>query len=369
MNKAKTEAAQAVDFSQIRYAQVWEDADILLDALDIREGSTCVSICSAGDNVLAMLVRDPACVYAVDLNPAQLHCLSLRIAAFRCLKHDELLELIGSRKSSRREQLYNQCRSELADDTRAFWDHMPDQIRAGIGNAGKFERYFRTFQTWILPMVHPSSRVNALLQSKRRHERVRFYEQQWNHWRWRLLFRLFFSRTVMGRFGRDPAFFKYVEGSVADRILERTRYALTELDTAHNPYLQWILKGRHTSALPLYLREEHFETIRKNSDRIETRLCTLEELCEELPKRTISAFNLSDIFEYMSEINTENLLSHLLRISRNGCRFAYWNMLAPRSRPLSLSEKLEPMDALAKRLFAQDKAFFYSRFVVEEATL
>jgi S-adenosylmethionine:diacylglycerol 3-amino-3-carboxypropyl transferase len=32
----RSEAATRADFSQIRYAQCWEDADVLLDALDIR---------------------------------------------------------------------------------------------------------------------------------------------------------------------------------------------------------------------------------------------------------------------------------------------------------------------------------------------
>ena len=37
MNEAKTEAAQSVDFNHIRYAQVWEDADILLYMVEIGE--------------------------------------------------------------------------------------------------------------------------------------------------------------------------------------------------------------------------------------------------------------------------------------------------------------------------------------------
>jgi S-adenosylmethionine-diacylglycerol 3-amino-3-carboxypropyl transferase len=41
-------------------------------------------------------------------------------------------------------------------------------------------------------------------------------------------------------------------------------------------------------------------------------------------------------------------------------------MLAPRSRPESLAMRFRPLDELARELFAQDKAFFYSRFVVEE---
>ena len=92
-----SEAAANADFSQIRYAQCWEDADVLLDALEVQAGDTCLSIASAGDNSLALLTRDPARVVALDLNPSQLACLELRVAAYRELDHPALLELIGSR--------------------------------------------------------------------------------------------------------------------------------------------------------------------------------------------------------------------------------------------------------------------------------
>jgi S-adenosylmethionine-diacylglycerol 3-amino-3-carboxypropyl transferase len=41
-------------------------------------------------------------------------------------------------------------------------------------------------------------------------------------------------------------------------------------------------------------------------------------------------------------------------------------MLAPRQAPASLQDKIYSHPELSKRLFAQDKAFFYSAFVVEE---
>jgi S-adenosylmethionine-diacylglycerol 3-amino-3-carboxypropyl transferase len=41
-------------------------------------------------------------------------------------------------------------------------------------------------------------------------------------------------------------------------------------------------------------------------------------------------------------------------------------MLAPRSRPESMAERLLSHDDEAARLFEEDRAFFYSRFVVEE---
>src|SRR5260370_2898809 len=100
--RMSTEVAAKADFSAIRYAQCWEDADVLLEALDVQPGHVCVSIASAGDNTLALLARRPERVIAVDLNPAQLACLELRVAAYRELNHEGLLELIGSRPSHRR---------------------------------------------------------------------------------------------------------------------------------------------------------------------------------------------------------------------------------------------------------------------------
>src|SRR5438093_13196 len=117
-----SELADRVDFSGLRYAQCWEDADTLLEALDVRHGDDCLSIASAGDNTLALLTRHPARVLAVDLSPAQLACLELRVAAYRALSHPELLELLGSTPSARRKVLYGRCRPLLSPAARAFWD-------------------------------------------------------------------------------------------------------------------------------------------------------------------------------------------------------------------------------------------------------
>lgn len=361
----QTEAATRADFSRVRYAQVWEDADILLAALDVQPTDTVVSIASAGDNALALLGAGAARVVALDLNPAQLACLALRVAAYRELEHAELLELIGSRPSARRDALYRRCRPQLAPNVQAFWDAQSALIADGIGSAGKFENYFRLFRERVLPLVHRRDTVRALLEPRGPAERERFYRERWDTWRWRLLFRVFFSRFMMGRLGRDPAFFKYVEGSVAERILARTRHALVELDPAANPYLHWILTGTHGTALPWALRAENFERIRSRLDRLEWHELTLEAFLAQ-NRGPVDKFNLSDIFEYMSAENTAALLARLADASRPGGRLAYWNMLAPRCRPESLAERLRPRPNLAAPLFAQDKAFFYSAFIVEE---
>jgi len=362
----QSEAAQHADFSEIRYAQCWEDADILLEGLAIQPGDTCVSIASAGDNSLALLAQGAGRVIALDLSPAQLACLELRAAAYRELAHMELLEMIGSRPSTRRSALYRRCRPLLAPETRAFWDAHSAEVEAGIGSAGKFERYFKLFREKVMPLVHSRAVIERLLAGGDTMSRERFYRETWNNWRWRLLFYIFFSRAMMGRLGRDPSFFRYVEGSVADRILARTRHALTSLNPADNPYLQWILTGRHPTALPFALRLENYEKIRAGLDRLEWYCLPLEEFLEREGAASVDRFNLSDIFEYMSEENYHRLLEHICRAGRHGGRLAYWNMLAPRHRPAVLAERLRPLDDLSQRLFLQDKAFFYSDFVIEE---
>ena len=158
-----SEAAAHADFSAIRYAQCWEDADILLEGLKIQTGDTCLSIASAGDNSLAMLAKGAGRVIALDLNPSQLACLELRVAAYRELTHPELLELIGSVPSLRRPELYRRCRPLLKAEVRAFWDAHSLEVDAGIGGAGKFERYFSLFRERIMPLVHSSACIELLL--------------------------------------------------------------------------------------------------------------------------------------------------------------------------------------------------------------
>ena len=358
---------ESADWSVLRYAAVWEDADVLLAALDVRPGDRVASVCSAGDNALALLTRGPAEVVAFDLSPAQLACLGLRVAAYRALDHAALLELLGARPSSRRGELYTACRGIMSEEHRGFWDARPAAVRAGVTSAGKFEGYFRLFRRWVLPLVHNRRRRAELLRAKPREERGRFYREVWDNRRWRLMFRLFFGRRAMGRLGRDPSFFAHVgdTADVAGGILRRAEHALTALEPAENPYLHMILTGRPGDALPLVWRPEHFEMIRANLGRLTIRRASLGEIASSGGR--FDGWNLSDVFEYMPPNVYERELSTVADATVPGGRLAYWNMAADRTRPASLANRLRPLDELAARLHEQDKAFFYKRLVIEEA--
>src|SRR5262245_29322427 len=134
---AEVALRERVSFQFVRYANVWEDADILCEALaPVAAGGRLLSIASAGDNTLALLTLDPAEVIAVDLSPAQLACLELRLAAFRHLADPELLAFLGMARSSDRLATYRSLRRELGDAARAFWDANEGAVARGVIHAG-----------------------------------------------------------------------------------------------------------------------------------------------------------------------------------------------------------------------------------------
>lgn len=360
------DVARRVPFDRIRYANCWEDSALLVEALRPAPGRRVLSIASAGDNSLHLLSHG-AEVVAVDLSRSQLACVELRVAAVCRLTDREALGFLGFHAAADRSAVYAGLRDELSPAARAFWDANPGLIAAGVVHAGKFERYFRLFRTRVMPCIHRRRTVEALLQRRDQPAREQFYATQWNNRRWRWLFRIFFSRFVMGRLGRDPEFFRYVEGSVADRILARTRYALTKLEPHSNPYLRYILTGQFEGAMPDWTRPEVLAGIRRHAGRLTLHHGGVEEAAERYGAEGFDGFNLSDIFEYLGEPAVERLYGKLLDRARPGARLAYWNMLAPRRCPEAFGDRVRPLDGLATQLFERDRAFFYSAFRVEEA--
>jgi S-adenosylmethionine-diacylglycerol 3-amino-3-carboxypropyl transferase len=362
----RSEIAARVDFSRIRYAQCWEDADVLLEALAIEPGDRCFSVCSGGDNSLSMLSRGPGEVLAVDLSAAQTACLKLKIAGFRVLPHAELLELAGIAPSARRAVLYQRLRGALPPDARRYWDANIKTLERGLASSGRFETYLALFRRWVLPLVHSRACREKLFVPRSAAERRAWYDTVWDNRRWRALFRLFFSRPVLGRLGRDPAFFTYVEGGAAAPLLRRAEHGLVDLDPSRNPYLQWIGFGRHRTALPHVWRPENFAPIRDHVDRLRVEVASVEDALAAAADASIDRFNLSDIFEYLSPGACEAVFDDVARSGRRGGRIVYWNLLAPRRRPERLAGRLRALDDSSRTLHERAATFFYGALHVDE---
>ena len=91
----------------------------------------------------------------------------------------------------------------------------------------------------------------------------------------------------------------------------------------------------------------------------------MERVLDSARVERIDGINFSNIFEYMSADAHRSLLSSLLPRLSKGARMAYWNMIVPRRGAALLPETIRRR-AESDLLFAQDKAFFYRDFVVDE---
>lgn len=212
-----------VDFSLIRYSQCWEDTEVLLESLNIQENDICFGILSAGDNVFSMLAENPKKVVALDISFPQIALAKLKKEVFNSLSYEEMLEFMGVIKSDKRVEIYDRIRENLDKEVKEYWDFNKEAIEKGIIHTGKFEKFFKIFREKILPFVHSKKRVEKLLEKKSRQERTEYYDKHWNNFRWKLMFKLFFSKYIVGKLGRDKEFFRYAEKNISEEMKERSR--------------------------------------------------------------------------------------------------------------------------------------------------
>ena len=373
-----------VDFSLIRYSQCWEDTEVLLESLNIQENDICFGILSAGDNVFSMLAENPKKVVALDISFPQIALAKLKKEVFNSLSYEEMLEFMGVMKSDKRIEIYDRIKENLDKEVKEYWDFNKEAIQKGIIHAGKFEKFFKIFREKILPFVHSKKRIEKLLEKKSRQERIEYYDKYWNNFRWKLMFKLFFSKYIVGKLGRDKEFFRYAEKNISEEMKERSRYALCEQNPYENPYINYILTGNYRKdCLPYFLRKENFDKIRKNLHKVEILQSSVEEYLDQIDFK-IDKFNLSDIFEYMSAENYSKLMGKIYDNAENNALLAYWNLIVERnSEKLDYKKtdseiavtgketnvngkKYERMKELDKKLHEKDMTFFYTDFVVEK---
>ena len=167
----------------------------------------------------------------------------------------------------------------------------------------------------------------------------------------------------------DKAFFKELEESFSfgDHFEQTIKQVFVRFSLEENSFLHYIVFGNYSlSCLPVYLREEHFETVRNRLNRIEIVEGDCLQYFTKLPDNTISKFNFTNIFEWMPRELFNKILQESIRIARNRSVVTYRNLLVPRSRPDYLSRFISENHEEAEKLHAEDKSFMYRKYVVEE---
>lgn len=352
---------------RIHYAQCWEDPKTLTQALEITPEDDVVSIASGGDNSFALLLSNPRSLTAVDMNPAQIYLVELKMRAIQKLDYDDFVGFVGARPCRNRLQLYFYLRPRLSQEAREYWDGQTENLLSGIIHCGKFEQYFSLFRRIVLPLIHSQKTVQRLLSASSLDQQRTFYEKVWNSRRWRWLFRLFFGKFLLGHLGRRPSYFQYVTlENVAEELFGRTQHGLTDVPIKDNFFIEYILTGQYRNlemAHP-YLRKSNFHFLQKHLGQMWLFCGSLEEFLKGLEPGSVSKFYLSDIFEYMSDQAFEQIVREILRVCRDDAKLVFWTLLVHRDVPPTLMDRINPNRSASEELFSTRRTFFYGSFGV-----
>ena len=251
-------------FDFIRYSNCWEDSENLLKALEI-QGRRGASILSAGDNTLAMLLGDPESITAFDINPTQIHLFYLKKAGFEMLSHGDLLALLGIGGTDRSWELFQSLEPVMDPEAFQYFFGHPEFFEKGIVHIGKFERYFQIFRNRVVPLFTTKRKMAKLAEFHDVEAQKKYYDRWVNNRRMNAIFKVFFGFRMMGKLGRDRAFYNYVEDkeNSAVNIKKTADSGMGRIPNWNNPYMTYVLTNRFTEdALPYYLQEQFHETIR-----------------------------------------------------------------------------------------------------------
>jgi len=353
----------------IRYSQCWEDTNIVLSALDVNSEDVVLSIGSGGCNSFSIISKNPAKLFIVDSNNAQIELINLKFCAIKTLNYNNLLEFLGVTKSTERLYIYKNIENNLPESTILFWTKNQDIINKGVIHSGKFEKYLNFFRKFILPLIQPTKNLNFILNCEDKNQQLNFYNSKWNNLRWKIIFKLFFGKRIMKKRGRSEVMFDYEENTSSGEIFfRRFEKGLKSGNIFKNEYLEYILKGNYFRNLPFYLNEENLNIIKENITDKNIKIIenNLFGFLEKMPNNSISKFNLSDIFEALSVEFSEKLFSEILRVAKNNARIIFWNNLVYRDIPENIKTNFILNKTLINKMNEKDKIFFYEKFYIYE---
>ncbi len=362
------------------YNQIWEDPRVDAQALQIGPESRILTISSAGCNVLNYLIHKPASIVTVDLNAAHMHLTRLKVVAAQQLPdYEAFFNFFAVGKAKTNLGLYQRCiRPHLPEETRKFWDGgMPGRPRihsfkSGLYNQAKFGLLMR--------VLHGCAKVirrdpGALLKARTLEEQEQIFHQQIEPLFDNRLVRLG-SRIplVMYSLGIPPQQFEHVrnEGNVTDMYLRRLRRLACDFPVGDN-YFAWQAFARHYDlkdrrALPDYLQEEHYATVRAGADRVETRMTSLTRALYEAKPDSFNGFVFLDAQDWMQPHQLEELWTLVALKGQSGSRIIFRTGAAASPIETALTPALRARfkyhETMSQELYQQDRSAIYGGFHV-----
>lgn len=332
------ERAFTFAFRSMVYAQIWEDPDVDMAALEITPHSRIVTIASGGCNILSYLTANPAQIYAVDLNATHVALVNLKLAAARHLPdHATFFKFFGNANTKANVKLYDTLlASRLDHETRDYWE---GREMSGRRRITRFARNLYSFGLLgrFISVGHLLARALGanpaiMMTAKNREEQIALFEKH--------LAPLFdkpivkwtaSQRASLFGLGIPPAQYDALcdHGAMqmSDVLHERVRRLATDFDLNDN-YFAWQAFGRSytqdgSGPLPPYLQKENFAAVKIRASRASVIKGNLITFLQKQPQASLDRYVLLDAQDWMDDDTLNALWREISRTAKPGARVIF----------------------------------------------
>jgi len=353
-----------VELSKLIFTMNWEDPASDKAALQIKPGESVMTITSGGCNTLELLLENPAIIYAVDINPAQSYLMELKIKSIQHLTYPEFICLMGLTDILPKPTLYARIEPYLTKEAAQFWKINQKIINKGILMAGRFEKFVR-IASKVIRLLQGSRKVNLVFAAHDLEQQQNYYDQKFDTWQFRLIFRLLFNKSMLAKKGLSANYFYFDDGSssFAESFYKRARHAIRDVPVQNNYFLAIYLLGNYRNLIqvPAYLKEENFIILQENVAKIQIISTDVKLWLQSMPANSVHCFSLSNICELKSQEDSNLLFEEIARVAFNGARCCFRNLIIPREIPITLQSIIRKDKTLSQYLLDKDRSFVYGK--------
>jgi len=367
-------------FSELVYAQIWEDPRVDLEALALTPESRIVTIGSGGCNMMSYLTADPERIFVVDLNHAHIALNKMKLAAAKHLPDAAAFHrLFVDADDPANVDLYDRHIAPHLDATsRSYWD---GRDKLGRRRITAFGRGF--YKTGLLGLciafAHRLARMygkdpRVMLKARTRAEQVQIYEAELAP-----LFQKTMIRKMLGNeaslygLGIPPAQYKELLGDaphMAEVVEQRLRKLACDFDLSDN-YFAWQAFNRAYSkaadaSVPPYLEARYFPALKARADRVEVNHISFTKLLQRHPNVSLDRYVLLDAQDWMDDATLTELWSEITRTARPGGRVIFRTAgvetILPGRVPDAILGRWTYEAETSRRLSAEDRSAIYGAF-------
>jgi len=216
------------------------------------------------------------------------------------LDYSEFLKFIGVHESNQRIGWFSELSPTLSKESRTWWQKHSRKIERGVIYCGTWEKLLRWMsKTTILR----KRKIDGLWHARDLNAQQEFWRKHWSGSFLRRFLNVLANRFLWTKIIREPGARLIprdfdVGGYLFSCIEKMAHHSLIR----ENPYANLLFRGRYTSQciLPLYLREENFEQLKRMADRVEMVSMPIDAFLFQRSEQSqqFDAYSLSDFSSY-----------------------------------------------------------------------